>query len=108
VGRKSAVKAIFWLLCAIALAACGAGQRGPFGYDDSAALGVRVSSSHRDGGVRVSEVTYASPKGGRVPALLFVPSGRGPFAGLIVQHGLPSSRKTSRLTRRSWPGLVRS
>jgi dienelactone hydrolase len=28
-----------------------------------------------------------------VPALRFVPSGRGPFAGLIVQHGLPSSKE---------------
>jgi len=93
IGRKSAVRAILWLLCALALGACGAGQRGPFGYDDSAELDVRVSSSHLDGGVRISELTYASPKGGRVPALLFVPSGRGPFAGLIVQHGLPSSKE---------------
>jgi dienelactone hydrolase len=81
------------LLCAIALAACGAGQRGPFDYDDGAPLDVRVSSSYFDAGVHISELTYASPKGGRVPALLFVPSGRGPFAGLIVQHGLPSTKQ---------------
>jgi dienelactone hydrolase len=93
IGRKSAVRAILWLLCAMALGACGAAQRGPFGYDDSAELDVRVSFSHLDGGVRISELTYASPKGGRVPALLFVPSGRGPFAGLIVQHGLPSKKE---------------
>jgi dienelactone hydrolase len=55
-------------------------------------LNARVSSSHLAGGVRISELTYASPKGGRVPALLFVPSGRGPFAGLIVQHGMPGTR----------------
>jgi uncharacterized protein len=87
------VRAILWLLCALALGGCGAGQRGPFAYDAGAALNVRVSSSHLEGGVRISELTYASPKGGRVPALLFVPSGRGPFAGLIVQHGLPSSKE---------------
>ena len=92
-GRKSAVRAILWLLCAIALGACGAGQRGPFAYDDGAPLNVRVSSSHLEGGVRISELTYAGPKGDRVPALLFVPSGRGPFAALIVQHGLPSSKE---------------
>jgi dienelactone hydrolase len=92
-GRKSAVSAILWLLCAIALGACGAGQRGPFAYDDGTPLDVRVSSSYFDGGVRTSELTYASPKGGRVPALLFVPSGGGPSAGLIVQHGLPSSKE---------------
>src|SRR5439155_273839 len=84
---------ILWLLCAIAVTGCGAAGRGPFDYDAGAPLDVRVSSSHFDGGVRVRELTYASPKGGRVPALLFVPSGRGPFAGLIVQHGLPSSKE---------------
>ncbi len=87
------MRAIPWLLCAIALGACGAGQRGPFDYDDGAPLDLRVSSSHLEGGVRISELTYAGPKGDRVPALLFVPSGRGPFAGLIVQHGLPSSKE---------------
>ncbi len=92
-GLESAVRAIPWLLCAIALGACGAGQRGPFDYDDGAPLNVRVSSSHLEDGVRISELTYADPKGDRVPALLFVPSGRGPFAGLIVQHGLPSSKE---------------
>ncbi len=81
------------MLCAIALGACGAGQRGPFDYDDGAPLDLRVSSSHLEGGVRISELTYAGPKGDRVRALLFVPSGRGPFAGLIVQHGLPSSKE---------------
>jgi uncharacterized protein len=34
-----------------------------------------------------------SPKGGRVPALVFVPSGEAPHAGLIVQHGLPSRKE---------------
>ena len=67
-GRKSAVRAILWLLCAIALAGCGAGQRDPFAYDAGAPLNVRVSSSHLEGGVRISELRYASPKGGRVPA----------------------------------------
>jgi hypothetical protein len=63
VGRKSAVRAILWLLCAIALGACGAGQRGPFAYDAGAPLNVRMSSFHLDGGLRISELTYASPKG---------------------------------------------
>ena len=92
-SRQSAARAIVGLLCTIALAGCGAGQRGSFDYDAGAPLKVRVSSSHIEGGVRISMLTYASPNGGRVPALLFVPSGRGPFAGLIVQHGLPSSKE---------------
>jgi dienelactone hydrolase len=86
---------MLWLLCAIALAACGAGQHGPFDYDGGAPLDVRVSSSYFNGGVRISELSYGSPKGGRVPALLFVPSGGGPFAGLIVQHGAPGSKEVS-------------
>jgi dienelactone hydrolase len=92
VSRQTGAWAIVWFLCAIALAACGAEQRGPFDYDDGTSLDVRVSSSHLDGDVRILALTYASPKGGRVPALLFVPSRRGPHAGLIVQHGLPGSK----------------
>ena len=38
-------------------------------------------------------ITYASPKGGEVPALLVIPKGRGPFPGVIVQHGLPSTKE---------------
>ena len=92
-NRQRAASALLWLLCAIALAGCGAEkQRGLFDYDDGAPLVVRVSSSHLEGGLRLSEFTYASPKGGRVPALLFVPSGKGPHAGLILQHGLPGSK----------------
>ena len=38
-------------------------------------------------------ITYASPKGGEVPALLVIPKGRGPFPGVIVQHGLPGTKE---------------
>jgi dienelactone hydrolase len=44
-------------------------------------------------GITVEAITYASPKGGEVPALVVVPKGRGPFAGVIVQHGLPSTKE---------------
>ena len=96
---------MFWLLCAIALAGCGGGENGPFDYDTGASLDVRVSSSHVEGSVRISELTYASPNGGRVPALLFVPTGRGPYAGLIVQHGLPSSKEDVALDAADLAGL---
>jgi hypothetical protein len=92
VSRRGLAGATLWILCAIALTACGAGQRSPFEYNDNAPLDVRVGSSHVDDGVRITELTYASPKGGRVPALLFVPSGKGPFAGLILQHGMPGNK----------------
>jgi hypothetical protein len=37
--------------------------------------------------ITVESITYTSPKGGEVPALVVVPNGRGPFPGVIVQHG---------------------
>jgi cephalosporin-C deacetylase-like acetyl esterase len=36
----------------------------------------------------VIEITYASPKGGRVPATLIVPRGTGPFAGIVMQRSM--------------------
>jgi cephalosporin-C deacetylase-like acetyl esterase len=40
----------------------------------------------------VYDLSYASPKGGRVPAYLVVPIARGPFAAVLLQHGMPSWR----------------
>ena len=44
-------------------------------------------------GITVESITYASPKGSEVPALVVAPKGRGPFPGVIVQHGLPSTKE---------------
>jgi uncharacterized protein len=44
-------------------------------------------------GISVESITYASPKGGEVPALVVVPRGRGPFPGVIVQHGMPDTKE---------------
>jgi dienelactone hydrolase len=44
-------------------------------------------------GVTVESITYASPKGGEVPALVVLPRGRGPFPGVIVQHGMPDTKE---------------
>jgi poly(3-hydroxybutyrate) depolymerase len=63
-----------------------------FAYDAQAPLDIQETKRTREDGVTVIDLTYASPKGGRVPALLFIPDGRGPFAGMIYQHGMPSSR----------------
>src|ERR1022692_1393292 len=43
-------------------------------------------------GVSIHDISYASPKGGRVPGYLVVPSGQGPFAGIIFMHGAGGSR----------------
>jgi dienelactone hydrolase len=62
-----------------------------FEYDASLPLHFTVGVPREESGVRVHEVSYDSPKGGRVTGLLFVPSAAGPHAGIIVQHGLPGS-----------------
>jgi uncharacterized protein len=105
VSRRSLARATLWILCAIGLAACGTGQRSPFEYNDEAPLDVRVGSSHVEDGVRITELTYASPKGGRVPALLFVPSGTRPFAGLILQHGMPGNKDDFAFEGLEWAKL---
>jgi len=51
--------------------------------------------------VTLIDLTYASPMGGRVPATLVVPDGAGPFAGMLYQHGTPSTRQQMILP--AWP-----
>ena len=55
-------------------------------YDRNAALDVREGSVEKWGKVSVHDVSYASPKGGRVPAFLVVPEGKGPFAAVLWGH----------------------
>lgn len=58
-----------------------------FDYDRSQSLDVQtVSVSDRDG-IKLHDLSYASPLGGRVTAHLLVPTGPGPFAGLLFMHG---------------------
>jgi len=57
-----------------------------FDYDQSAPLAVQEKSTFKRGDVSVLDITYASPKGGRVPAYLVVPNGKGPFAAVIWGH----------------------
>jgi dienelactone hydrolase len=65
-----------------------------FDYDRTAALDIQVASSRAERGCTVHDISYASPKGGRVPAYLVVPEGTGPFAGIVFMHGAPGSRET--------------
>src|SRR6267378_5064243 len=57
-----------------------------FDYDKQAPLGVKELGVERRGSVSVYDITYASPKGGLVPAYLVVPKGKGPFAAVIWGH----------------------
>ena len=75
-----------------------------FDYDPSIPLDIEVDSEIELDGYRSQEITYVSPKGGRVPATLFVPTeSSGPFAGIILMHGLPGNRSGNALFAR---GLV--
>lgn len=57
-----------------------------FDYDSKAPLNVREDKTEPKDGVSVIELSYESPRGGRVPATLVVPSGKGPFAGILFGH----------------------
>lgn len=59
-----------------------------FEYDREAPLDIQEVSSRIEDGLSVIEITYASPKGGRVPARLIVPHGTGPFAGIVMQYSM--------------------
>ena len=82
------------LYCVLVLAAgcsgSGPSSDDPFAYDADAPLDVRETSVSREGDVTVRTLTYASPRGGRVRAVLVEPRG-GADAGLILQHGMPGT-----------------
>lgn len=63
-----------------------------FDYDTSAPLDVEIGSTNKEGAITIQELTYASPKGGRVPATLVIPEGLAPFAGILLMHGAPGTR----------------
>jgi hypothetical protein len=55
-------------------------------YDKTAPLDLKIIGNHKRGDITVYDITYASPRGGVVPAFLVVPGGKGPFAGVIWGH----------------------
>jgi cephalosporin-C deacetylase-like acetyl esterase len=57
-----------------------------FAYDQKAPLDIKEADVARRGQVAIHDISYASPKGGRVPAYLVVPGRKGPFAAVIWGH----------------------
>ena len=57
-----------------------------YDYDKNAPIDLKTIGTQKRGDVTVYDITYASPKGGVVPAYLVVPSGKGTFAGVIWGH----------------------
>jgi dienelactone hydrolase len=57
-----------------------------FDYDRAASLETKQIGVEDRGQATVYDITYASPKGGAVPAYLVVPKDRGPFAAVVWGH----------------------
>jgi cephalosporin-C deacetylase-like acetyl esterase len=57
-----------------------------FDYDRNAPLDIREEHREERNGAIVIDLSYASPRGGRVPASLVMPTGRGPFAAVLFGH----------------------
>jgi dienelactone hydrolase len=57
-----------------------------FDYDRNALLNIREERKEERESATVIELSYDSPRGGRVPATLVLPPGRGPFAGILFGH----------------------
>jgi dienelactone hydrolase len=75
------------------LAPPGAAAPRPFAYDASAPLGFRDRGVvNRGYPIAVHDVSYVSPRGGRVPAFLVVPPLRGRHPAVIYLHGSGGDR----------------
>ena len=57
-----------------------------FAYDASKPIHLTAGKTETVELVRVEEISYDSPKFGRVPGYLVVPGGSGPFAGIVYMH----------------------
>ncbi|HEY7766888.1 MAG TPA: hypothetical protein VIB55_01835, partial [Longimicrobium sp.] len=63
-----------------------------FAYDRAAAYDLVLQPIGTPPGVQIYQLSFLSPRGtGRATGRLFVPEGAGPFAGLLLQHGLPGN-----------------
>jgi dienelactone hydrolase len=74
------------LLTARSLSAQDADLLHHFDYDQKAPLDIQEAGLEQRGDIAIHDISYASPKGGRVPAYLVVPKGKGPFAAVIWGH----------------------
>lgn len=63
-----------------------AAMRRIFDYDQKAPLDIKEVGVINRNGARIHDITYASPKNGRVTAYLVAPTGRGRFAGIVFGH----------------------
>ena len=73
-----------------------------FAYDRAAPVVLRDSLRTTDAdGIAVYAVSFASPRGGRATGVLCVPPGGGPFAGMLLQHGMPGNAEQTLVMARN-------
>jgi dienelactone hydrolase len=87
-----AIGLVLALVAAPASAADIDDLRKMYDYDAKAPLAVEEKLLYERDGVKVFDLSYASPKGGRVSAYLVVPAAKGPHAGLAFGHWGPGNR----------------
>jgi dienelactone hydrolase len=87
-----ALGAVGLCLTLATLAGCGS-SRSLFSYDRSKPLDLRDRGVvNKPYPIAVHDVSYRSPKGGRVTAYLVVPPGKGPFPAVLYLHGTGGNR----------------
>jgi dienelactone hydrolase len=73
-------------LSATSLLAQDTGPSHALDYDSKAPLDIQEAGVEHRGNVAIHDISYASPKGGRVPAYLVIPEGKRPFAAVLWGH----------------------
>ncbi|MDX6478890.1 MAG: hypothetical protein QOG29_1477 [Gaiellaceae bacterium] len=66
---------------------------GPFDYDPGAALGVQSRQVAVGRAGSIDDLSYSSPRGGRVPALLVLPTSKGRHPAVLLMHGSGGDRR---------------
>jgi cephalosporin-C deacetylase-like acetyl esterase/ketosteroid isomerase-like protein len=74
------------LLTAAPAGGQAAGQTDLFAYEREQELDVQTNLAESYPGAKVFDLSYASPKGGRVTAYLVAPEAPGPHAGVLFGH----------------------
>ena len=82
----------FWMMAFTA--AAFAQQPALFEYDRSVPFQYQEELLRRDGQIEVAGAGFQSPKGGKVNMIVVRPVGKGPFAGIVLQHGGGQSMMT--------------
>jgi cephalosporin-C deacetylase-like acetyl esterase len=57
-----------------------------FEYDRFEPLDTQIANTQKSNSTTIQDISYASPRGGRVTAYLVIPSGSGSLAAVVFVH----------------------